>query len=464
MTALRPYQADAMQRVADAFDGGARRVLLVLPTGGGKTVCFGHAAHGDAGRVAVVAHRRELIRQAHAKIPGSAIYPHPATPARVTVGSVQTFARRLARLPRFDLIVLDEAHHAVAGQYEALIASQPGARVLGVTATPERLDGRGLGTVFDTLICGPSTAELTDGGYLVPAVCYGHAAPPNLSGVRKIAGEFSTADLEQVMGKPQLVGDAVQHYERHAAGRRAIVFECSVELARQSAAAFRADGWRAAAVDGSMPEAERDRAFADFAAGRLQVVTSCSLIDEGLDIPDVGCVVMRRPTASLGRYLQQAGRGLRPSPGKRDCIVLDHAGNVLRHGLPSTDRIWSLSSGKRAGEAVPKVAQCPDCYAMHAPAPACPVCGHDYTPAQAAAERRRIEERDAALVLLTEQDHRIRTLRETPISELLKRATSYDELAEIGRARGYHRKWADVRSRFLPKAGRVETGGSEFMA
>ena len=463
MSHLRPYQVDLLDRIDAAFAGGSRRVLLQLPTGGGKTVIFAEHARRHPERVAVVAHRRELIRQAHAKMPGSSVYPS-AAPSRVTVGSVQTLARRAGRLPQFGRIVFDEAHHAVAGQYAALIADQPGARVLGVTATPERLDGRGLGEVFDTLIIGPSAAELTDAGYLVPAVCYGQAAPVDLKGVRRIAGDFNTADLEQIMAKPSLIGSAVEHYERLAGGRPAIVFECSVALAEQSAAAFRAEGWRAKSVHGGMTEWDRDAAFADFSAGRLQVITSCSLIDEGLDIPDVGCVIMRRPTESLGRYLQQVGRGLRTAPGKRDCIVLDHAGNVLRHGLPSADRTWSLNAGKRGGEAVPKVKQCESCYALIPPGPVCPCCGHDFRPEQAAAERRRIEEREGALVLLTEADRRIKALRETPLKELLAAATTHDDLAEIGRARRYHPRWADRQAAFMRHRKPAATGGVEFGA
>ena len=457
---LRPYQSDLLDR-ADAAFRDARRVLLQLPTGGGKTVLFSRAAQDEPGRVAIVAHRRELIRQAHRRTPGSAIYPS-ADPQRITVGSIQTFARRLDALPRFDLIVLDEAHHAVAGQYERLLASQPGARVLGVTATPERLDGRGLGTVFERLICGPSVAQLTADGYLCPARVYGPPAPPDLSRVRTTAGDFNAADLEQIMAAPSLLGSAPEHYERLAAGRSALVFCISVRHAEESAAAFRAEGWRFVCVHGGMTTDARDAALADLAAGRLHGLTSCELISEGLDIPDVGCVIMQRPTQSLGMYLQQVGRGLRPAPGKPDLVVLDHAGNVLRHGLPDADRAWSLDATKRRGAGV-AVAQCPSCYAMHPPGPRCPACGHSYEAARAEAERRELERLDGELALLTAEDRRLRMLRETPLATLLKAARTHAELEEIGTARGFHPGWADIRSRFLPRTG-AASDGAEFMA
>lgn len=458
--ALRPYQSDMLERTAREFRD-VRRVLLQLPTGGGKTVLFSEAARATNERVCIVAHRRELIRQAHARTPGSAIYPS-ADPQRITVGSIQTLSRRLDSLPRFGLIVLDEAHHAVAGQYERLLASQPDARVLGVTATPERLDGRGLGTVFERLICGPSVAQLTP-LYLKPARVYGPPVPLDLSHVRTTAGEFNAADLEQVMAKPSLLGSATEHYERLAAGRPCLVFEVSVKLAQESAAAFRAEGWRFACVWGGMGDDARDAALADLAAGRLHGLTSCELISEGLDIPSVSCVILRRPTQSLGMFLQQVGRGLRPDGRWPDLVVLDHAGNVLRHGMPDQDRVWSLDATKRRGAGI-AVAQCPSCYAMHPPAPRCPSCGHSYEAARAEAERRDLERLEGELALLTAEDRRLRMLRTTPLATLLKAARTHDDLAEIGAARGYAPAWVDVRSRYLPRPGAASSGGSEFVS
>lgn len=461
MTAtLRPYQADMLERAARDFQD-VRRVLLQLPTGGGKTVIFSAAAQRETERVAIVAHRRELIRQAHIRTPGSAIYPS-AEPQRITVGSIQTFARRLDALPRFGLIVLDEAHHAVAGQYERFLASQPEARVLGVTATPERLDGRGLGTVFERLICGPSVAQLTADEYLKPARVYGPPAPLDLSRVRTTAGDFNAADLEQIMARPSLLGSATEHYERLAAGRPCLVFETSVKLAQESAAAFRAEGWRFACVWGGMGDDARDAALADLAAGRLHGLTSCELISEGLDIPSVSCVILRRPTQSLGMFLQQVGRGLRPDGRWADLVVLDHAGNCLRHGMPDADRVWSLDATKRRGAGI-AVAQCPSCYAMHPPAPRCPSCGHSYEAARAEAERRELERLEGELALLSAADRRIRLLRTTPLAVLLKATRTHAELEEIAMARGYAPAWADVRSRYLPRPG-ATSDGREFMA
>lgn len=452
---LRPYQADAIERVREAFRGGARAPLLVAPTGAGKTVMFSYIAGTTAERgkrVLILCHRRELIRQASHKLYDAGvqhgIIAPGFTPTRdlVQVASVQTLGRRLHQergAP--DLIVVDEAHHAVAGQWSTICAAYPRALLLGVTATPERLDGRGLGVsaggCFDSLVLGPTVMDLISGGFLTPTRIF---APPqglDLSGIRTKAGDYDSHDLTDEMSRPRVVGDAVEHYGRHAAGLPAILFSPSVAHAQTMADALCADGWRAVAASGSTPGPQRDAAIAGLATGAVQVLCSCDLISEGLDVPAVGAVILLRPTQSLGLYLQQVGRGLRPAPGKTHLIVLDHAGNTVRHGPPQTERAWSLD-GRPRKEPAPPTRQCPECFAVFEPAPVCPECGFAFP--VAGRTGRAIDHVHGDLMEISGEmplPAADRWGKHRPLKEVLREARDED-LPKIAAARGYAKGWA----------------------
>jgi DNA repair protein RadD len=435
---LRPYQVRDIARIRQAWAGGARRVLYVLPTGGGKTVLFASLAQELRGTTAIIAHRRKLIRQASAKLTvehGLIMPGHPFRPdLRIQVGSIQTIGRRLDRMPKFDLIVPDEAHHTVAAQWQALFESQPQARVLGVTATPERTDSRGLGELFDVLIEGPSIAELIADGYLVTPRVF--APPgPDLSAVPMRAGDFAPDELTDAMDKPLITGDAVNHYGRLAAGLPAVVFCASVAHAEHVAEAFRAEAWNAVCVHGDTPDGG-EAAFAGLADGSGAVVTSCSLIDEGVDVPAIGCVIDLAPTASLARYMQRVGRGLRPDAGKSHLIVLDHAGNTLRHGMPQAPREWTLAGIPRKERTAPVVRQCPICYAAHPPAAVCPACGHRYKTGGEGLPKQ-FEFVDGELVEIVAPVL-------PPLKDALAGCTSWVDVEALRVARGYKHGWTDV--------------------
>lgn len=234
----------------------------------------------------------------------------------------------------------------MAATWRAVLEHYAGPYHLGVTATPERLDGRGLADRFDALVCGPDIAELTRDGYLADVKLL-TVPPPDLAGINTVAGDYAIKPLARLMSSGRLVGDAVEHYQDHAEGRPAIAFCCSVAHAELVAERFR----RAA----GMPTRERDRIIGGLASGELQVVTSCALISKGLDIPDVGAAILLRPTKSLTLYLQQVGRALRPKADGRPALILDHAGNALRHGHPAELRCWSLK-GRPAREAAERAA------------------------------------------------------------------------------------------------------------
>ena len=406
---LRPYQQQAISDLRLAFRDGARAPLLVGPTGMGKTVIIAAVLQGIAarGRSAIVlVHRRELIAQTSAKLTladvqhGIIAAGTAATDAPIQVASVQTLARRLDRIAaQPDLIVIDEAHHAAANTWGKALTHWPDALRLGVTATPVRQDGRGLGIVFDRLVLGPSTAELISGGFLCPARLYAPPPVADLSGLHRRAGDYAIEEAAERMDRPTVTGDAISHYQRLAAGQRAIAFCCNVKHAEHVCAAFNHVGVGAATLLGSTDPQRRDATVARFAAGQLQVLVTVDVVSEGFDIPAAGCAILLRPTQSLGLYLQQVGRVLRPAPGKAAAIVLDHVGNVHRHGWPDDHREWSLEGapkGTCGNNTAPSVRVCEQCFAAFKPAPVCPCCGAECAPSlrelkQVAGELRELK-------------------------------------------------------------------------
>jgi DNA repair protein RadD len=382
---LRGYQQHAIDDLRDAYRSGARAPLLVLATGGGKTCIFSAIAQSAAAkgnRVLILVHRRELIHQASSKLSwiglehGVIAAGIATSDAPVQIASVQTLARRL---PRMDwqpgLIIIDEAHHATAGQWSRILDHWPNTYRLGVTATPCRLSGEGLGSAFDAMVLGPSVADLIFTGYLSPARIYAPPVVADLQGIRSRGGDYANDQAAAAMDRPTVTGDAISHYQRLAAGQQAIAFCCNVKHAVSVCDAFKTAGIGAELLLGNTPD--RDQVVADFAAHRTRVLVTVDVVSEGFDVPAASCAILLRPTQSLGLYLQQVGRVLRPSPGKDAAIILDHVGNVLRHGFPDDPRDWSLDDRMRRskGTPAPSVRTCPECFAAFKPQPICPVCG-----------------------------------------------------------------------------------------
>ena len=389
---LRPYQEQGVAEVRLQYMQGRKSVLFVLPTGGGKTVCFCYIAEQAArkgNRICILVHRDELVDQTSRSL-GDIGVRHGVIAANrsmdlscaVQVASVWTLARRLHRIPPdfFQLIIVDEAHHAVAGSWAKVVEHYSAARVLGVTATPERLDGKGLIDHFDDLVIGPDTAWLTANGFLAPAKVYAPPGALDTSKLRSRMGDFRMDDAERQLQEGGIMGDAVTHYQRHIFPGTAIAFCCSVAHAEAVAEAFVAQGIRARSIDGTMDKAERRRLIQALGTGEVQVLTSCMIISEGTDVPSVTGAILLRPTQSLSLYLQMVGRCLRPAPGKRHAIINDHVGNSLRHGLPTDPREWSLKGrAKKAKDAAAPVKVCPGCFAaIPSAARECPECGHEF--------------------------------------------------------------------------------------
>jgi DNA repair protein RadD len=437
---LRPYQQKMVDDIRLQYQMGKRSVLGVLSTGGGKTCIFSHIAQAAArkgNRVCILVHRAELLDQASRSLTAMGVNHGRIAAGRsmdlshaVQVASVGTLARRLHLLPPdfLQLLVVDEAHHSNAGTWARTLAHFNRAHLLGVTATPVRLDGRGLGEWYQSMVLGPSAAWLTEHGYLANARVL---APPGFdaTGLRKRMGDFDAKQAAERVGT--IMGDAVGHYRKHLAGQTAIAFCCSVAHAEAVADAFQLQGITAASIDGSMDGATRRGLLEDLGAGRVKVLTSCQLIGEGIDVPSVGGCILLRPTSSVSLHLQMIGRCLRPSPGKPAAVILDHVGNTLRLGHHLEDRDWTLDGiKKRDREAAPSVKVCPACFAaMASQARQCVECGHEFQP-----EKRELRQVDGELV---EVAMRARKREQAA-------AATLEELVAVGQRRGMKnpRGWA----------------------
>lgn len=446
---LRPYQADSVSSIRASYASGHRAPLFVLPTGGGKTFIFTYTSQKAVergNRVCILVHRQELLNQASRSLREMGVahglisprYPRNNEP--VQIASVQTLIRRLKRHPeQFDLIVVDEAHHAVAGTWRKIIDLMPNAKILGVTATPIRTDGQGLSEIFDDLIVGASMASLIDMGYLVKPVVYAPPTAVDLSGVRKRGGDFDAKQLTERMDKPTITGSAVEHYKKLCPYKPAIAFCASVEHAKHVAEQFKAAGFRARSIDGTMTDAERRNAIEDLGNGGLHILTSCDIVSEGTDIPVVEAAILLRPTQSTGLYIQQVGRALRTAPRKTKAIILDHVGNVLRHGMPDEMRDWTLDgiakpAAANDNESSIAVKQCEKCFACFKPSPVCPQCGHVH-----AVKEHKLEEIEGELKEVDPAE--IEAMRRKQRQEIGK-ARTLEDLQKIAKERGYSKGWA----------------------
>lgn len=435
--ALRPYQQDIRDDIESRWLGVAN-VLAVLPTGAGKTVLFSSILADEPGASCAIAHRQELVSQISLALARNGVrhriigqdpvirmivrlhmeevganYVVPN--AKCAVASVNTltgkkFSESLKPwLPTVKLWVQDEAHHVLRdNQWGRAAAMFPNARGLGVTATPLRADGNGLGRhadgLFDTMVIGPSMRDLITMGFLTE---YRIFAPPSTFQRDRVAVSQTTGDfnLDQmrkavassslvVHDEKQIVGDIVQHYQRIAPGKLGVTFVPDIATAETVAEQFNAAGVPAMAVSSKTPDDERCKILRKFKSRELLQLVNCDLFGEGFDLPAIEVVSMGRPTESYGLYVQQFGRALRLLDGKDRAIIIDHVGNVMRHGLPDAPREWSLdrrerrSSGKSDAQTI-RACLNPECGAVYERfRDACPYCG---TPVPPPAERSRPE-------------------------------------------------------------------------
>lgn len=403
----RPYQLVGLQQIRENFAKGFRKVLLHLATGGGKTFIFcmilaGVRAKGK--RALMVVRGRELVDQASNRLTregidhGVIMAGHWKEDANnpIQVCSVDTLRARQI-FPPADLIVIDEVHMATSASYREFLSNYPQSFVLGVTATPYPKEG--MGNLADAVVHPISVQELIDQGYLVPPVYY---APnvPDMKGVKVSKGDYNTKESEIKMNT--LTGDIVTHWRKFGEDRTTICFAVSLVHSKSIVQAFNEQGINAAHIEAETPDKERKEVMAKLERRELKIVSNVGILCTGVDMPYISCIVMARPTKSYNLFIQQAGRGTRPYDNKSDFLLLDHAGNIIRHGLITCEREALLDAGKGAVAHIPNFKRCYDCFALFSVfAKLCPVCGSN---SLAETKPRKINQIDGDLVRLNNED------------------------------------------------------------
>lgn len=396
---LRPYQADVTAELERTVAAGKRRVIIVAPTGSGKTIIAAaiiRNANAAGQSVLVLAHTREIIKQTSEKLFAHGIehgiiqagfMTRPDEP--VQVASVQTLWARAVRgnrmeLPPADLLIIDECHHCPARTYRKIIDAYPEAVLIGLTATPCRGDGRGLGGIFDVIVECPQIAELIAQKHLVKTRVYA-PTDPDLTGIATRTGDFVEEQLAERMDKPNLIGDIISTWLRYGERRKTVCFAVGVAHSLHLRDEFIKSGVRAEHVDGGMPKPDRDAVLARLASGETELVTNCMVLTEGWDMPEVSCCILARPTKKMGLYRQMVGRVLRPADGKFNAIVIDHSGAVFRHGFVEDKVEWTLHPDKRAENPThaareqagnsSRLLECTKCGSIRVAGEACRHCG-----------------------------------------------------------------------------------------
>lgn len=374
---LRQYQADTLLQTREAFRKGYRRPLVVLPCGAGKTVLFAYMsskAQAKGKTVWFLVHRRELLDQT------IATFERFGIPLRtICIGMIATYANHPERYPKPDFIIFDEAHFSMAATWQKLLGNFPDAFLVGLTATPCRLDGRPLGATYDNMVVGISTRELIEQGYLCN---YRYFAPSvaDLSGLKRKGSDFDPESATEILMQRAVYGDVIENYRKYANGLQTICYCSSIKHSQAMAEEFQKAGIRAVHFDGNTPAAERARIVQDFRDKKIQILCNVDLISVGFDVPDCWCCILLRPTMSTALAIQQAGRALRPQEGKT-AVILDHVGNYTRHGLPDDPREWSLESKIKPSreykdDGTLAIKQCPECFFTFPSGPdKCPNCG-----------------------------------------------------------------------------------------
>lgn len=414
MITLRNDQEDVRTKLRVALRSSAS-VLVFAPTGFGKTVLAAALIKliFDAGkRVIFAVHRVDLITQTAKTfekfgIPFSYIAAgyHYNPYHRVYIASIATLKNRLGKIPA-DYVLVDEAHLSAASGWATVAKhyKETGSRLIGLTGSPERLDGKPLGDVWDTMIMGPSVSWLIDQGFLSRYRAFAPAGI-DLTGIHSRNGDYVASEIDDLMAGKAVISNVVKHWKKRASGLRTIGFTPSVARAEQYAEQFRQAGVMAVALDGNTPQDQRRAAFIGFADRNIDVIFNCQLFCEGFDLAaqvdrpvTIECVLDCSPTQSLARHLQKHGRGLRQDGTGVPHILLDMVGGFARLGFPDDEREWSLEGHKRAKRSGSLVS-CPKCFGDHDPAPVCPYCSFEYPKKDSAAGLggRMLEEVDGEL-------------------------------------------------------------------
>lgn len=371
---LRGYQTELINKIKTELKNGKKSICTVLGCGGGKSIIQGVIsanANKKSNRVLFLVHRKELCEQIRDTFTKCGV-----DWKLTSVGMVQTYCRHIKEIKKPDIIITDECHLSTANSYLKIYKAFPNAIKLGFTATPIRLNRGGLGEVYDSLVTGVSTRWLIDNNYLAE---YKHYSIPiaDTSSLHVKNGDYVQTEVQELMENKNIYGDTVENWLRLAKDKKTLVYCSSVKSSTETAEHFKSQGISAEHLDGSTSSEVRAEIMRRFRDNKIQVLCNCELFSVGLDVPDCECVILLRPTQSLTLYIQQAMRCMRADKNNANKIgiIIDHVGNVYRHGFVDDNRDWTLSAKKRKEENEVKIKECSNCFAVFdANKKQCPYC------------------------------------------------------------------------------------------
>tara|TARA_R110000796_G_scaffold73842_2_gene165876 strand:+ start:4505 stop:5845 length:1341 start_codon:yes stop_codon:yes gene_type:complete len=434
---LRDYQKLAVDTLRALFNRGLKSLLLVIPTGGGKTVVFTTIAKGaisNGKTVMIVCDRKELISQANDNLKRLGLTPTIIAPGypqylnNCYLASVDSLRRR--DLPEVDIMIIDEAHKQT---FDKLIQRYKdegqSPLIIGATATPLRTGGQtSLHEYYDQIVEPTTTDQLLNAGHLVP--CRTFAAKMDLSAVKLTGGDYNNAALYNEFNKAKLYAGVIDQYEKFAAGKKTLIFNVNVEHSINTVEAFRSAGYKAEHLDGKTSRDRRVYLLESFHRGEFDILSNCSVLTTGYDEPSIEAIIMNRATKSLPLYLQMAGRGSRLYPGKKDFTLIDMGANCYEHGLWSDPRTWEIKKKKKSNSGVAPVKLCPSCEAMNpSSAKFCHDCKHIFPIQKKELLKAEFVEVKATRGLSVEMDFKNATL---------------EQLKEYGKKQNYKTGWAHV--------------------
>lgn len=433
---MHPYQTKLVEQAREELKKGNKSCLLVSPAGSGKSVVIAEIARLTTlkgGRVMFMVHRQELINQIMESFKANSVDLNLCTV--MTVGKIRN---RLDKLPKPNLIITDETHHSLAKTYRDIYDYYSDVPLLGFSATPWRLNGKGLGDVYDAMIEGPDVQWLIDNHYLAPFDYYSVNLIDESKLSKSSTGDYSNKSIDEAVGHT-IYGDVIKTYRDKVDGQQAIVYAHSIAFSKQIAQQFRDAGINAAHCDSKTPQRERDKIMTDFKKGTLKVLSNCDLISEGYNVPDCSCVIMLRPTESLVLFIQQSMRCMRFKPGKQATII-DHVANYTRFGLPNTPHKWTLADREKKKKSTnttvdTPIKQCAFCFAViPAQSKNCPLCGHEVEVVQT-----EIKVDETARIEKIESNFRLQA--DYIVTKKISELKSYEELKAYAKARGYKQGW-----------------------
>lgn len=425
-----------VEQAREELKKGNKSCLLVSPAGSGKSVVIAEIARLTTlkgGRVMFMVHRQELINQIMESFKANSVDLNLCTV--MTVGKIRN---RLDSLPVPNLIITDETHHSLAKTYRDIYDYYANVPRLGFSATPWRLNGKGLGDVYDAMIEGPDVQWLIDNHYLAPFDYYSVNLIDESKLSKSSTGDYSNKSIDEAIGHT-IYGDVIKTYRDKVDGQQAIVYAHSIAFSKQIAQQFRDAGISAAHCDSKTPQRERDKIMTDFKNGTLKVLSNCDLISEGYNVPDCSCVIMLRPTESLVLFIQQSMRCMRFKPGKQATII-DHVANYTRFGLPNTPHKWTLADREKKKKSTntaveTPIKQCAFCFAViPAQSKICPLCGHEIEVVQT-----EIKVDETARIEKIESNFRLQA--DYIVTKKISELKSYEELKAYAKARGYKQGW-----------------------